>query len=347
MSLKINKKECADLQVKTYAFVALIIAWCLALAPPAWAEAIFSDAAAIQERLEAQGWLIRGQATFIQQFHPAFRSPYRGENSLNPGPRGRNTLSADLVLGRRLWDGAEIVINPIVTRGYGLSGTRGLAAFPNGEAFRVGTDDPMVTVARLFVRQTFALSVDTVEPDDDPLRFRSPPPRERITLTVGKLSVFDVFDDNRYAHDPRTQFLNWAFVGAGAFDFANDAKGYTLGMAAEWDNGRWGLRLGAFQVARRINSLSMDAQPFRGHQLLAQADRFFEVRGRPGAVRLLFGLSRSRAQHYSRLLSGDLEATQEAPDGRYSTKYMATLNFEQEISDNLGVFCTRPVMAAG
>ena len=325
--------------MKIYAYLVLLLG--VLTSPSAVAQApdaLFPRLAQAQAQLESQGWLLHGQSTFVQNFYPAFRAPYSGANSLNQGPRGRNTVSADVVLGRRLWSGAEVVFNPIVTRGHGLSGTRGFAAFPNGEAFRVGTDGPMATVARLFLRQTIGFSAEAAEPDDDSLRFRSPPPRERITLTLGKFSIFDVFDDNRYAHDPRTQFLNWAFVGAGAFDFANDAKGYTLGAAAEWDNGRWGLRGGAFQVARRVNSLSMDPQPLRGHQLLIQGDRFFEWNGRPGAVRLLGGLSRSRAQTHAGLLRGDIEATEESPDGRYTTKHMLVLNLEQELRDDLGVF---------
>ncbi|HET8648372.1 MAG TPA: carbohydrate porin, partial [Vicinamibacteria bacterium] len=61
--------------------------------------------AALQDRLEDQGWLLRGQATFILQGHPAFRSPYRGEASLSPAANARNTLSTDLIIGRRLWHG--------------------------------------------------------------------------------------------------------------------------------------------------------------------------------------------------------------------------------------------------
>ena len=51
---------------------------------------------------------------------------------------------------------------------------------------------------------------------------------ERLVLTVGKFSVTDVFDTNRYAHDPRGDFLNWALLDAGSFDYAADAWGYTV-----------------------------------------------------------------------------------------------------------------------
>jgi len=301
---------------------------------PAW----FPTLASRQAALEGRGWLLHGQATFVEQGHPGFRSPYRGANSLQPAAMQRNTFSGDLILGRRLWEGAEFVMNGQVIRGFGLSGTRGVAGFPNGEAFRIGSEVPAGFVPRAFLRQTIGLSADTVKPDGDQLRFNRPLPRERITITAGKFSVLDIFDDNRYAHDPRTQFLNWAFVAGAAFDFANDAKGFTNGVTAEWENGSWGVRLGGFQVARRINSLSLDPQPGRGWQLLAQLDRFYELGGRPGAVRILGGLSRTRSQTYDALLASDIEATNENPRGGYRIKQMLVLNMEQELTNTLGAF---------
>ena len=138
----------------------------------AWDEpALLPDLAAQQQALEAAGWMLRGQSTFVQQFHPAFRAPYRGDNSLGAGDQGRNTLSLDILLGRRLWQGAEFILDPQISRGFGLSGTRGLAAFPNGEAFRVGSDGPTLYVARAFLRQTIALSGERDVPEHDPLRF--------------------------------------------------------------------------------------------------------------------------------------------------------------------------------
>ena len=42
-------------------------------------------------------------------------------------------------------------------QGFGLSKTLGVEGFPNGEAFRLGTDVPNVNLARLFIRQTIGL----------------------------------------------------------------------------------------------------------------------------------------------------------------------------------------------
>ena len=34
----------------------------------------------------------------------------------------------------------------------------------------------------------------------------------------------DIFDTNAYANDPRTQFMNWAFVNNEAWDYPADAS---------------------------------------------------------------------------------------------------------------------------
>jgi high affinity Mn2+ porin len=299
--------------------------------------ALFPDLAALQDRLEEQGWLLRGQATFVLQGHPRFRSPYRGEGSLSPAPNARNTLSTDLLIGRRLWSGAEFILDASVTRGFGLSNSTGVAAFPNNEAFRLGSTEPYFYVPRAFFRQTIGLSGDTIAGEEDALRFVGPLPRERLTLTVGKFSVWDVFDDNRYAHDARTQFLNWALVGAGGFDFAADARGWTYGAALEWEDGTWGLRAGAFQVARRVNGLFMDPAVTRAWQVIGQVDRFYRLNGRPGAVRLLYGASRTRQSTWGELFENGFETFEKNPSG-YRLKHMVALNLEQEITDDLGAF---------
>ena len=324
--------------MKSCSCVALALALALALLPmKAAAQPLWPATEGPRERLEAMGWLVHGQATFVEQLRPGFRAPYDGPNSMQRATMQRNTFSSDIILGRSLWQGAEFVLDTQFSRGFGLSGTRGVAGFPNGEAFRIGSNDPRVTVTRAFIRQTIGLGGGEDAPDGDPLRFARPQPRERITITAGKFAVFDVFDDNRYAHDPRTQFLNWAFIAAGAVDWSNDAKGYTNGVAAEWENGTWALRGGAVQVARRVNSLSLDPQPFRGYQLLGQIDHFHTLAGRPGAIRLIGGYSRTRSQSWRELLA-DPDSTRENPRGGYRPKLMFALNMEQEIASELGVF---------
>lgn len=289
--------------------------------------------------LEAQGWLLRGQMTNTIQAMPGFRAPYRGENSLS-GKRDSTAMQTiDLVLGRRLWSGAEVIAVPSPTRGFGFADNHGLGGLTNTESFHGGTKNWDYNLTRLFIRQTIDLSYDALGKDDDPMRFTGPLALERITLTAGKLAVWDFFDNNRFAHDPRTQFLNYALVGAGAVDFASDAAGYTHGAVLEWENGRWATRLGGFQVVRNQGGDFLEERFGRGWQLLGQLDRFWWGARYPGALRLLLGASRTRSSRYDDLTRAlqagetDTEATR-----AYRTKAMAAVNWEQQFTDSMGAF---------
>src|SRR5258706_11362807 len=110
-----------------------------------------SLACADETRGTPEDWAIHAQATFVEQYHPAFRSPYRGANSFDPGSRGDETVDATLYLGARLWDGAEAWANGEIDQGFGLSNTLGIAGFPNAEGSKVGNAAPYPKVHRLFL----------------------------------------------------------------------------------------------------------------------------------------------------------------------------------------------------
>ena len=59
-----------------------------------------------------EDWSLHGQATFVDQYHPAFKSAFQGANSLDPGSRGDETFDTTLFAGIRLWDGGEAYVNP-------------------------------------------------------------------------------------------------------------------------------------------------------------------------------------------------------------------------------------------
>jgi len=307
------------------------------------ADALFGGAEAWLARIEQEGWFLRGQATVITQSKPSMVSPYTGEVSLTGKQTSRNTESIDLVIGRRLWSNAEFVVVPSVTRGYGMSNSQGVASFPNGEAFRLGTTEPVAWLPRAFIRQTIPLSGAMGGEDDDPMRFAGPLPSERITITVGKVSVWDFFDDNRYAHDARTQFMQWGLVGTGAFDFAADARGFTEGAVVEWEDRKHALHAGVFRVAKDANTLALDTKYLLGLQYLLQGDRHYTIAGQPGTVRLLGGISHTRSTLWTDLTQGVLaglprETYFDNYKRAYRSKLMAGVNVEQQITPRFGVF---------
>ena len=285
-------------------------------------------------------WSLHAQATFVEQYHPAFKSPYRGANSLDPGSRGNETFDTTLFAGLRLWDGGEAYVNPEIDQGFGLSNTLGVAGFPSGEAYKVGKSTPYFRLQRLFIRQTFDLGgdVETIEADADQLGGTRT--ADKFVITAGKFSVTDIFDTNAYAHDPKNDFLNWSIIDSGAFDYAADAWGYSYGIAGEWTQAWWTLRAGLFDLSRIPNTTAL-VRGFGQYELIAEAEVRHTLWGEPGKLKLLGYVNHGRMGSYNDAVSLAL-ATHATPDTalvrKPASRPGAALNLEQQISDNLGLF---------
>ncbi|MDE2462221.1 MAG: carbohydrate porin, partial [Alphaproteobacteria bacterium] len=139
-------------------------------------------------RAYAEGtWSVRGQATFVFQYHPAFHAAYSGPNSLSPASLGDETFDATAFLGARLWHGGSVHADPEIDQGFGLSNTLGVAGFPSGEAYKVGQATPYLRLQRLFFRQTFTFGrADTLEAPA-PSTVANPP--DKLVVTLGKFAV--------------------------------------------------------------------------------------------------------------------------------------------------------------
>src|SRR5262249_8963514 len=159
---------------------------------------------------EAAWYSAHAQATVVTQVHDRFRSPYVGPNSLLPVEPAATSETTTLFFATRLWEGGELVFNPEVAGGLGFSGTLGVAGFPNGEITRVRVPEPRPYIARLFFRQTCGFGGEQEKVEDGVNQVAGWRDVSRLTLTVGKFTGTDVADDNRYSHDPRTQFLPWS-----------------------------------------------------------------------------------------------------------------------------------------
>ena len=285
-------------------------------------------------------WLaLHAQTTFVGQYAFPFHAPYRGSNSLDPNT-ARETWDTTLYAGIRLWEGAEVWINPEIDQGFGLNDTLGLAGFPSGEAYKVGARYPYVRLPRLFIRQTIDLGGDPEEVEAALNQFPGTITSDRIVLTIGKFSVSDMFDDNRYAHDPRNDFMNWALVDAGSFDYAADAWGYTYGAAAEWYQGPWTLRGGGFDLSTVPNGTQLDPS-FGQLQLVAEIERRFGLWQQPGKVAITPWLSRGRMGNYDdaiRLAHATGQPADIAAVRTYRSRWGLAANLEQQVTPDWGVF---------
>jgi len=111
---------------------------------------------------------------------------------------------------------------------------------------------------------------------------------DRLTLTIGKMSVQDIFDDNVYTHDPTKDFLNYAFLTEGAFDYAANAWGYTDGAVAEWRQNWWTVRAGVYQLAQTPGSTKIEPEIFRQFMAVSELEARYELLAQPGALKFLF-----------------------------------------------------------
>src|SRR5262245_54845434 len=145
---------------------------------------------------ELKNLSVHGQATVVSQGNWPFRSPYIGPNSLLPNLSYRTTATVTLYLDWKINDAMDIVFNPEVAGGVGLSNTLGLAGFPNGEATRVGVLAPTPYIARLFWRQTIALGDEMEKVEDGPNQVAGERPVDRITICFGKVPATDIFANN-------------------------------------------------------------------------------------------------------------------------------------------------------
>jgi len=298
---------------------------------------------------KSKNWTYHFQTTVIAQKHSAFKSPYIGENSLvDTVEPTALSLTSTLFLGRKLWKGASIYFNPELSGGKGLSFTKGVAGALNGETYRVGATEPQVFVARAYIQQHIRLgnSGDELLPDDFN-QVEEKVPVSRITLTAGKFAVADVFDDNSYCKDPRTQFFNWSMWANGAWDYPADTRGYTYGVVAELKKRTWGVKISSVAVPRVANFHLLEYKLFDAHSETFELDHKHKINNKEGVLRFIASYTRSKAPSYKEALealstnntflldviSGNTENTTYG-----GKKFGLGLNLEQELSKDVGLF---------
>jgi high affinity Mn2+ porin len=288
--------------------------------------------------VEPQLWNWHFQNTDIVQADPAFTAKYSGPNSLYSHGEMKETTSADLYAGLRLWPGAEAHLDGLFYQGYGLSDAVGVEGFPNGEAERLGTDWPHFNLARAFVRQTIGFGGEQEDVPDDQLTLAGKRDISRLTITAGRFSVKDIFDNNAYANDPRTQFMNWALMANEAWDYPADSLGFTDGLAIELNQPNWTARYGIFQVPTVSNMMNMDMSVLQAWGMVGEFERRFSVSDHPGAIRLLAFLNRAHMGSYADAVNSSVRPADITASETYRLKYGFGLNAEQEVAKNIGVF---------
>ncbi|HEY7161097.1 MAG TPA: carbohydrate porin, partial [Acidobacteriota bacterium] len=243
-----------------------------------------------QDSVKTSNWTSHFQATVTGQKHSGFPSLYKGENSLADSVEPTAvSLTSTLFLGRKLWKGAAIYVDPEVAGGKGLSFATGVAGALNGETYRVGATEPQVFIARAYLQQHIPLrnaKYDYIA--DDANQLAGAIPTDRITISVGKFAISDFFDYNSYSKDPRTQFFNWSIWANGAWDYPADTRGYTYGIVAELIKPSWAIRFSSVAVPRVANYHLLEYKFPKAHSETVEFEHKISINKRSGNVQLIF-----------------------------------------------------------
>jgi high affinity Mn2+ porin len=311
-------------------------------------QSLTKESATAQER-----WNWHFQNTAIIQGDPPFPAQYSGPNSLDSQGEIRETVTMDLFAGARLWPGTEAHVDGLMWQGFGLSQTFGVEAFPNGDAYKAGSKEPNGTLARLFIRQTIGFGGEEEDIPDGPMMLAGKKDVSRLTITLGRFTPLDIFDNNTYAGDPHTQFMNWAMMANITWDYGQDTIGYTTGLALELSQPQWALRYGFFQMPRDKNGFTGDDQYFkwpaqgsygpflRSWAMAAELERRYRIKAHPGAIRLLAWLDEANFATYqaaTAILLAQGPGASISAARAYRFKYGFGLNWEQELVKNAGLF---------
>lgn len=290
---------------------------------------------------EFEHFTAKVQSTWIWQKHPGLRSPYADFSSLNPNQEIGYSLSATAFLGARPWKGTEFFIDPEAAQGNPFSGLRGFGGMSNGEAQKAGGSDPSGYWARAFVRQTFGLGGESEKQQAGFNQFAGQIDSRRLVMTGGIYAITDIFDQNAFSHDPKTQFLNWAMMDYGAWDMPADARGYTRGLAIEYYHDDWAFRIGRNLLPVQSNGLQLNGDFSGSYSDNLEVEKSYRIGDQAGKVRALAFRNRAKFGNFNDAL--DLsKLTGSMPDvantRKDQTKYGFGMSLEHNLTESIGAF---------
>ncbi len=300
----------------------------------------FLSAKAQTDTLKQQRFNLHFQQTIITQTHPGFGADYTGDNSLSPFHETATSLTTTLFGGAKLWKGAEAYFNPEMSGGAGFSKTLGVAGFPNGETFRVGSAEPKIYIARAFLTQRFSWGngVDTVEDDKNQLAgIRS---QHYFSITAGKFGMADYFDGNAFSHDPRTQFMNWSLMSNGAWDYPANTRGYVIGAYLDYHQPSWDLRFAFTMITTTANGYIWDGHLGRANSQTLEFEKRYSFSGdRKGAFRILAFNNDAQMGNYRQAIALNPSAPDIESTRAYGhDKFGFAANADQYLTKDFGVF---------
>ena len=303
-------------------------------------------------------WWLSGQANIITQGDLPFHSPYQGKNSFIGRGEYKSSMVGTVYTAwrpdRSIRYATDFIFDLEAAEGRGLSEAYGLAGFTNLDVVRNPNLGRVPYPARYEIHQVIGLSTETTTQDPGTYAIAPSVPVRRLEFRIGKMGSNDFIDTNEVASDSHLQFMNWTVDNNGAWDYAADTRGYTLGGLAEYDDRVWSLRYGIFAMPVVANGIDLDWAFSRAHGQNGE----FELRhswipprngAKPkGTTRILFYANNAHMGTYREAIDDFLNGSDTAKYGvtvptitlheKYGAlKYGVGFNTEQEVTENLRV----------
>ena len=303
---------------------------------------------------DGRSWWLSGQANIIYQGRLPFHSPYEGKNSFRSSAEYKTSLIGTAYTGwrptRSIRYNTDLILDIESAGGRGLSQALGLAGFTNLDVVRNPNLGSKPYLARYQIHQVVGLTSATTSQEPGFFALASSVPVRRIEFRIGKLTLPDFFDISGPGSDSHLQFMNWTIDNNGAWDYAADTRGYTVGAMAEYDDRAWSIRYGLFAMPTVANGIDMDWALSRAHGQNGEFElRHSFVPQRKGVTRVLFYANRAHMGDYRETVQDFLNGSDTAKYGATvpnillhehfsALKYGLGYNTEQELTENLRVF---------
>jgi high affinity Mn2+ porin len=293
-------------------------------------------------------WWISGQANIIYQGRLPFHSAYQGPNSFRNSAQYKTSMLGTAYTAwrptRSIRYNNDLILDVESAGGRGLSEALGLAGFTNLDVVRNPNLGSTPYLARYQIHQVIGFTQKTTSQEPGPFALAPSVPLRRAEFRFGKMTLPDFFDINSIGSDSHLQFMNWTVDNNGAWDYAADTRGYTVGGMAEYDDRIWTIRYGIFAMPIVANGIDMDWAFSRAHGQNGEFElRKSLVRQRKGVTRLLFYANRAHMGTYREAVEAFLAGVDKKPEITHhehfgALKYGLGYNTEQEITENLRVF---------
>jgi high affinity Mn2+ porin len=288
-------------------------------------------------------WLT-GQANFIFQAHPSFPALYSGVHSLRKTYESATSRVVTVYTGLRVSNSLEFIADVEEAGGLALSSGFGLAGNTDLDIVRNPLLSKAPYLARGMVHKVFALSKNKIENERTPLSLFEELPARRLEIRFGKFSMPDFLDINSVGSDTHLQFINWTTDNNGAWDYAADTRGYTVGFTADYEDRNWGFRFAEGLMPIVANGINLVWRPWEAH-----AENFeYELRHgmipkKDGVIRLLAFTNYANMGIYRDAILQFQEGLTPVPDitnhpWHITRKYGFGVNLEQNLTPHLTAF---------